>query len=294
MLAIPLKRRNKKKRGGRKEKGDDEKAVFRYVLAKRHRPATGKSDETNTVFLANVQRPTFVVSGDDVIPEASSMQLIRDDLKMLFQESGIGIVENVTLKRLKGDKGSEASCLWCAHVTFESASSLERIFNSTEKKNKKAKGTNEGPLVLQYTADDERVVNSEAQAASDACATLYEEHLSQYEYHAKLEEMTNMFIDAFETREEQIRLARERKINEKDEDGFTLVSRKRQVRHATMDANEKKRRRKKKKKNAELTNFYRFQIRESKRNQLAVLREEFEADKQRIERLKASRKFRPY
>ena len=43
-----------------------------------------------------------------------------------------------------------------------------------------------------------------------------------------------------------------------------------------------------------LVDFYRFQMRESKRNQLAELRRKFEEDKQKIEELKKKRKFRPY
>ncbi|PWN40682.1 hypothetical protein IE81DRAFT_316316 [Ceraceosorus guamensis] len=49
-----------------------------------------------------------------------------------------------------------------------------------------------------------------------------------------------------------------------------------------------------KKKSKELEDFYRFQIREKKREQLASLREQFEKDKQKVEKLKNSRRFNPY
>jgi len=74
-----------------------------------------------------------------------------------------------------------------------------------------------------------------------------------------LEVETDRFVGAFETREEQTRLAKERKRNEVDEDGFVMVSRKRQVRSAVMEVNEEKRKKKRKKK-SELKNFYQFQV----------------------------------
>ncbi|CAM9224593.1 unnamed protein product [Laminaria digitata] len=52
---------------------------------------------------------------------------------------------------------------------------------------------------------------------------------------------------------------------------------------------------KKKRKGAgELTDFYRFQMRESRREQLATLRSKFEQDKARVAKMKEQRKFRPF
>ncbi|XP_065846640.1 ribosomal RNA-processing protein 7 homolog A-like [Oscarella lobularis] len=53
-------------------------------------------------------------------------------------------------------------------------------------------------------------------------------------------------------------------------------------------------REKKKKKEKELMNFYQFQQRETKREQIAQLRKKFEEDKQKIAAMKEARKFRPY
>lgn len=49
-----------------------------------------------------------------------------------------------------------------------------------------------------------------------------------------------------------------------------------------------------KKKSAGLQDFYRFQMREKKREQLADLRSKFEADKEKVAKLKAGRRFKPY
>ncbi|XP_019237077.1 PREDICTED: titin homolog isoform X4 [Nicotiana attenuata] len=50
----------------------------------------------------------------------------------------------------------------------------------------------------------------------------------------------------------------------------------------------------KKKKNDVGLDFYRFQKREAKRNEIMVLQSKFEQDKKRIQQLRAARKFRPY
>jgi len=280
----------------------------RYMYAKRHGAA-----EDATVFLANVPRPLYSVRDDTdaVVVDTISMQDIKELLKQLFESSKVGAVSNISLKRLKGDKYTEASCVWCAHVTFEDASCVDRIFDplwnsesndnssgsrlrSDSKRKKKKMNRKDvqeyrGPLILSLGRKREPRVT-----AASACAKLFREHLNQYARPERLEAEVNEFIASFESREEQVRLAKERRRNEVDEDGFMLVSRKRQVRHATMHANERKKKKKKKKAEKELSNFYQFQIREKKRDQLATLREKFEADKRRIEQLKASRKFRPY
>lgn len=49
-----------------------------------------------------------------------------------------------------------------------------------------------------------------------------------------------------------------------------------------------------KRKNKELQNFYRHQIREEKREKLITLRKKFEEDKQKIAKMIAQRKFKPF
>ena len=61
------------------------------------------------------------------------------------------------------------------------------------------------------------------------------------------------------------------------------------------DEKKKGGKRKRTKKAAEdLKNFYRFQVREQKRDSLLALREKFAKDQEKIESLKAARKFNPF
>ena len=48
-----------------------------------------------------------------------------------------------------------------------------------------------------------------------------------------------------------------------------------------------------KKKDRAAVDFYRFQQREQRRDELVELRQQFEEDKKRVQELKASRKFKP-
>lgn len=49
-----------------------------------------------------------------------------------------------------------------------------------------------------------------------------------------------------------------------------------------------------KKNDKELTNFYRFQIREQKQKKLFDLRKKFEEDREKVAVMKAGRKFKPF
>ncbi|CEI89436.1 Putative SSU rRNA processing protein [Rhizopus microsporus] len=116
----------------------------------------------------------------------------------------------------------------------------------------------------------------------------------------KLQEEVDTFMIKF--KEDEYRKEREtlEKMNKMDEDGFTVVVRHKKTKTtdgmisvgavSTDMAEEIKNKPKKK----ELVDFYRFQMRDRKMSQLTELRKKFEQDKAKIEKLKQSRKFKPY
>jgi hypothetical protein len=73
-----------------------------------------------------------------------------------------------------------------------------------------------------------------------------------------------------------------------------LVGRNKRKREAGDDVKKTNPRARQPKKNLELKNFYRFQIRDEKMKQLDMLRKKFEEDKQKVAKMKESRKFRPF
>lgn len=75
-----------------------------------------------------------------------------------------------------------------------------------------------------------------------------------------------------------------------DDDGFqTVVNTKKRSAAAAEDLA----RPSKKQKAKEVPQFYRFQMREKKRDQLKSLRERFEEDRAMVEKLKKANKFKP-
>jgi len=80
---------------------------------------------------------------------------------------------------------------------------------------------------------------------------------------------------------------------ESTEEGWTAVKGKGTTRRTEEDQNEMKMKAAKKRKKGQLLNFYQFQIRESKKQKIIELREKFEADKKKVDRMKQDRKFKP-
>uniref|UniRef100_A0A7S2S2W7 Ribosomal RNA-processing protein 7 C-terminal domain-containing protein n=1 Tax=Mucochytrium quahogii TaxID=96639 RepID=A0A7S2S2W7_9STRA len=105
-----------------------------------------------------------------------------------------------------------------------------------------------------------------------------------------LKQETEEYMKKFHEFEEEER--RREMEKQADDDGFTVVKYRKSSRGVGPegDANEPPRKKKKK----ELKNFYRFQMREEKRDKLLELRKKFEEDKLHIQRLKDSRKFKPF
>lgn len=95
---------------------------------------------------------------------------------------------------------------------------------------------------------------------------------------------------------EQIRVEKDA-VDDKDEDGWKTVTKKgRNPGFARKEATKNNilKNEAKKKMKKTLKNFYRFQIKETKINQLIELRTKFDKDKSKIELLKQSRKFKPF
>eukprot|EP00301_Raphidiophrys_heterophryoidea_P009073 c13392_g1_i1.p1 GENE.c13392_g1_i1~~c13392_g1_i1.p1 ORF type:complete len:246 (-),score=49.83 c13392_g1_i1:108-809(-) len=79
-----------------------------------------------------------------------------------------------------------------------------------------------------------------------------------------------------------------------DEDGFTLVTRKKSKNAVITNVPVAASARLRKKRKVEVVDFYRFQQRQIRREQIASLRNKFEKDRVRISELRAQRKFKPF
>lgn len=101
--------------------------------------------------------------------------------------------------------------------------------------------------------------------------------------------LADKYMAAFDAKEEEELQRLEELKNQVDDDGFvTVVSSKRKKPLPEEFAPPVK-----KQKSKELENFYRFQMREKKRDQLKSLRERFEEDRELVEKLKKANRFKP-
>lgn len=110
---------------------------------------------------------------------------------------------------------------------------------------------------------------------------------------ALLSAAINTDLAAFDQAEAAAAEALRARANMVDDDGFTMVVRGARPREATEAELLEAERAKKKRKSENTTAFYRFQIRESRKEAAKKLVERFEEDKRRLEERKAKRRLRP-
>ncbi|KAJ2664021.1 hypothetical protein IWW48_001033 [Coemansia sp. RSA 1200] len=133
--------------------------------------------------------------------------------------------------------------------------------------------------------------------------------LSRYIYeHRAMKPPTDLLkseVDAYMAKFEEAQYERERMLSQQqnvpDADGFvTVIRRGRNTKNKDGSASvtaasvEEAREAGQKKKLTTFGNMYRFQLRESKNEQLLELRKKFEEDKEKLARMRQSRLFRPY
>jgi hypothetical protein len=240
---------------------------FRRHFGKRLKQTHGDDNNNlvpgGTIEVENNQRNTiFVANLCQRMDETSIKTLFSiDDIQVA--DVGIGILDN----------NKAAPLVRYAHVTFETEDCVEKIMEL------KANSLIKNPLILNATNEGfERWL----QDTIDSVPTL-----------SSLRAEADEYMESFQQRLEDERKAMERRMQEADDDGFTVVKRSRQARRSGQNAtNIAPRRGRKQKKSKELKDFYRFQLKEGKRDKLAELREQFEADKKKVEKLKQTKKFK--
>lgn len=121
-------------------------------------------------------------------------------------------------------------------------------------------------------------------------------HALRYADHAVLQQSVDAFMTAFAAQEEARAKALARLRSEPDEDGFITVTRGgRQGPGREEEAKAKQEELKKREKSRIKEDFYRFQVREKKKEEAKDLVRSFEEDRKRVEEMKKRRKgkFRP-
>jgi ribosomal RNA-processing protein 7 len=184
-----------------------------------------------------------------------------------------------------------------AHVVFAQASGLKKVLAATK------------PLELEM----------EAAATAGSSSATKSTAITRSARREQLQSEVSAFMERFEAEEARRQAEEEARHNQMDADGFVVVSRKRTGRSVSTDgsgatvsaASAGMERhfhggdgdegeggaagsgRRKKKKTKELLDFYHFQQHEKKREGLLKLRAQFEADRERIAKMRAERRFKP-
>ncbi|CAL7939415.1 unnamed protein product [Xylocopa violacea] len=138
--------------------------------------------------------------------------------------------------------------------------------------------------------------------ASCKCVTGLAKWCKEYNdsicYETELKEQIEIYMQNYD-RKILEKIRREKAMRENAEDGWvTVTGRKKRGQYALSRKetviNKVQQKEEQKNKKKQLLNFYTFQIRESKKQNLAELRKKFELDKKRLQDLKSKRTFRPF
>lgn len=186
----------------------------------------------------------------------------ESDIKKLFSE--VGEVLTVTLQKGNADMEYYIAGFQCAYVVYKTRENLVKALNMEKFK----------------TLSDDKYTPLRG------LQKYIKEYNNSIRSHADLLEDATKAIQLYDKQEE------ERKLNEKnktDDDGWTVVTSK--GRKINAELAEKLNNQRKKK---ELKNFYTFQIKESKKKNLEMLREGYEEAKRKVANMKKNRSFKPY
>lgn len=109
-------------------------------------------------------------------------------------------------------------------------------------------------------------------------------HKLKYPNRVELQSLVDTALTRFNEAESARMLSLKRLHSEPDEEGFITVTRRERDEPVVA----------KKNKSMDLEDFYRFQKREKREKRMDELRRKFEEDKQKVERAKEGRKFKPF
>jgi ribosomal RNA-processing protein 7 len=175
--------------------------------------------------------------------------------------------------------------------------SLERLEIQTLSDESKRQASSSGSMDSSDEGDGQE--EKETKKGIHAVAERYRASRRALSREALLEEC-NAIMEEYEDAEEAERKRREASKSEPDEDGFITVSYSSQSIGSKRELEQggrrkgSKRSRKKKDPNQGLTDFYRFQTKESRKKGLQDLRKRFEQDLAKVKKMKEERQYRPF
>ena len=287
-----------------KEHRDTDRSQQEETGAKKKRSSTGSS--TNTLFVANAP----------VIPKVPTKKV----LEALFGRYGeIKCVSLIDRARKSQDVMGES---WSkfegqpsfrsptadyskgkfAHVVFETPRDAKRALRDLAKIMKSGKSIEFTAVEIQTLADD---AEEGIEEDTSIVQRLKQRYLNSIPSRADIMDECNAIIEEYERLEDEDKRNRAEAAKQSD-DGFVTVSYSSQIGskrelEEPLDQSignrvNSKRSRKKKESigSSQLQDFYRFQTKEKKKKTVQELREQFQRDLDKIERLKEEKKYKPF
>lgn len=294
--------------------------TFFYV--KEHFASSNDSkNKSNTLFLANVpvvplvDTKLFLTSIFGRYGDLTRVTVIQDPRKLKNENSRDSILHSWTSKFARPSfLPTMYSNGKFAHVVFASNKEMHKSLQAIREIMATKGRITIDKIELQTLADesarkhgqggDEESDHETEESGILAVAARYRAKCSQLDRIKLMEECNNIMQEYEEAEEEQVRRAKASAANEADEDGFVTVSHSAQVgSKIELEASgEQQQRRKAKRKRSkkesigasELSDFYRFQTKEKRRNTLQDLRLRFEQDLAKVKKLKEDKHYRPF
>lgn len=226
-----------------------------YFYVRPH--SSGEKDDDRVVFVANVYRG----GRRDCVPVDAMEACLRDTL-----EASCGGIERIELLQSAGGGSTVA-----ARVHFASRVGARALL----KKKKELELVNYEDVCTRF-----RTVSEALESHLGECESLEEHELN-----------AETALSSFEAEKAAESERRKRMDGEVDEDGFVTVSYKRK---AVGDAPRQKKKSGGKKAEPAQDDFYRFQLRDAKREKLLKLRDETRAERERVEKIKATHRSRTF
>ncbi|OWB55984.1 hypothetical protein B5S28_g1874 [[Candida] boidinii] len=274
--------------------------VYNYIYLKKHTTSTVSSSQTRSLFLVNLPIDTTLPQIKKIFQDVAIGAIVESFQSNDYYDSHqIGINElNIDISKLsnediggieednKGDNNNNNSKipLGCGIVTFLDKNGLNLALQSIKKIISSGKNIPIWPKDLQEIGT-ERYMNNYKSKIMDSESLEIESAESVLEF-ARKEQEAKDEIDNMKT------------IT--DEDGFTMVvGSHRKTKTGIMGSLKKtneieKEKAVKKMKRKEKQDFYRFQIREKKKQEMNHLLAKFKEDQERVKEMKEKRRFRPY
>ena len=253
--------------------------------------------------------PTLFVTNAPVVPGIAGKLLLQSLMGRYGEITRITLIENPRTQQQSTSESTVPSFLphlppqgKFAHVIFASSKELQKCLQRLSKvmKSETPYLSLESLEIQTLTDETKRQMETDEEETSTVLklAQRYRQSIVPRE---QLLEECNQIMEDYEEAEERERLAREAAANEPDEDGFVTV------RHTTTPKHElegeptggrkKKQRRRNKKESigaSELSDFYRFQTKEKRKQSLQELRQRFEEDLAKVKKMKEEKLYRPF